>query len=302
MRNRVVAWSANKLNLKWYECFWAMLPVGLSVVGGALGGICGGVALACNIALMRSSRAAWQRYLATGVISVAALGAYLVSVKAVFVVVGPGTVASLRVDETLKRSPLLVAIQKADHAAYDKIRDTMIEIANQGKPDAEILRSASPLIGMITKRYLPVASDQAVVNFTRILTLEVDQIGAKNVDACFDFVFAPPGASSVNIETFVTPEVLQQDIAASSAVVDSGAAAPQPIPEKNQIAEALNEVVRQLVTRYGADSVNALAKPATLDHRLGCVMTSQLYKEALSLPAASSVPLLRFLYRGSANI
>jgi len=63
--------------LRWHERFWVGLPFGLVLVGGAVGGACGAAAAACNLRVMRGNRPALQKYLLTGLMSLAAVIAYL---------------------------------------------------------------------------------------------------------------------------------------------------------------------------------------------------------------------------------
>jgi hypothetical protein len=63
--------------LKWHERFWVGLPFGLVLVGGAIGGACGAAAAACNMRLMRGDRPPLLKYLFTGLISFAAVIAYV---------------------------------------------------------------------------------------------------------------------------------------------------------------------------------------------------------------------------------
>jgi hypothetical protein len=63
--------------LRWHERFWAGLPFSLVLVGGAMGGACGAAAAAWNLRLMRGDRPLLQKYLLTGLVSFAALIAYI---------------------------------------------------------------------------------------------------------------------------------------------------------------------------------------------------------------------------------
>lgn len=63
--------------LRWHERVWVGLPFGLVLLGGAMGGACGGAATACNVRLMNGHRPVLQKYLLTGLISLAALLVYL---------------------------------------------------------------------------------------------------------------------------------------------------------------------------------------------------------------------------------
>lgn len=63
--------------LKWYQWLWSGLPLLMLVQGGALGGLCGAVALYTNARMFREDLRGWMKYLVTGLISVLSFLAYL---------------------------------------------------------------------------------------------------------------------------------------------------------------------------------------------------------------------------------
>ena len=63
--------------LAWYEYVLIVLPLTL-LVGGILGGLCGGVAALVNARLMRSAQPAWARYALALLVMIAATLAWLV--------------------------------------------------------------------------------------------------------------------------------------------------------------------------------------------------------------------------------
>jgi hypothetical protein len=63
--------------LRWHQRLWIGLPFGLVLVGGAVGGACGAAAAACNLRVMRGDRPAFQKYLMTALVSLAAIVLYL---------------------------------------------------------------------------------------------------------------------------------------------------------------------------------------------------------------------------------
>jgi len=67
-----------KPKLAWYQHVWLALPLALIAVGGAVGGACGGAAWAINQSVFRKTEHPVLRYVLTGLISAAAVVAYLV--------------------------------------------------------------------------------------------------------------------------------------------------------------------------------------------------------------------------------
>jgi len=66
-----------KPKLEWYEHAWVALPFALVAVGGAIGGACGGAAWVINQKVFQKTQHPVLRYVWTGLISVAAVFAYL---------------------------------------------------------------------------------------------------------------------------------------------------------------------------------------------------------------------------------
>lgn len=65
--------------LAWYEWVWNGWPLVLLFMGGALGGLFGGLALALNLNIFRSQQSTALRYAITGAVSALALIAYLIA-------------------------------------------------------------------------------------------------------------------------------------------------------------------------------------------------------------------------------
>jgi hypothetical protein len=65
--------------LAWYEWIWNGWPIVLIFGGGLLGGLFGGAAVALNLSVFRSQQDPLLKYVLTGVISFAAVIAYLIA-------------------------------------------------------------------------------------------------------------------------------------------------------------------------------------------------------------------------------
>jgi hypothetical protein len=258
-------------------------------VGGAAGGLCALAAIACNLYVMRSRLRPVWRYSIAGLATVIATGVYL-SVAGLLTVV---LITAESVDRDLQKVPVFVALKKADAGGYAKLVEQLSDVRNR-TPDAIKTATGQAMLTAIN-RLAPHASDQAVIDRARVLTLELDQIGAKSADACFGFLYPGPG-SSMDWKQYLSPEVSKFDEAAVVSVLETAAADPRPVPEQSQIQDFMRQVVQRLVAQYGEDDVNLLGKvPASVDHARLCRITAAFYKEALSLPRDKAVQLLRFL-------
>jgi hypothetical protein len=64
--------------LEWYEYVWSGLPILMALHGGALGAVCGFVALQKSTAVFRGEGSKARKFLVTGLLSLAAVIAYFV--------------------------------------------------------------------------------------------------------------------------------------------------------------------------------------------------------------------------------
>lgn len=69
--------------LKWYHWVWSGLPLLLVLIGGALGGLFGGIAIVVNSRVFRSNQSIFAKYLLTGIVSIIA-GAVFFGAATVF--------------------------------------------------------------------------------------------------------------------------------------------------------------------------------------------------------------------------
>jgi hypothetical protein len=72
--------NADKQKLKPHEYAWAGWPLIMVFIGGALGGLCGGAAMALNVKIFNSSRSVKYKYGMTLLVSLASILIYIVAV------------------------------------------------------------------------------------------------------------------------------------------------------------------------------------------------------------------------------
>jgi hypothetical protein len=201
-------------------------------------------------------------------------------------------------DKQVLSDPTVAALHAADPELYENIRNKWLDNLNRGTSSAEEEAMIRGKIAQTVHKYLPLASNEAVIEFTRVYVSEIDQIGAKNVDACVSFLSPRPDELPLDVNKYVTADTIKRRSAAYVAVLASGATNPQPVPTEGEIKKNMHLVATRLVARYGeADAavIGDMHSP-TADHGKICTIFSALYKEVLALPVQDQVPLLRFFY------
>jgi len=88
--NYGVLMTEEENNMKWYEQFFCALPIALISIGGAVGGLCGGLAFALNISVFSKKLSTAKKYLFTTFITLGAVLSYFI-ILVILAIVFPDT-------------------------------------------------------------------------------------------------------------------------------------------------------------------------------------------------------------------
>jgi hypothetical protein len=174
----------------------------------------------------------------------------------------------------------------------------MVDAIRFGRSKAELAAIARPYIDNLYKKYVPVASNDAVTAMAQLVVIETEAIGSKSADACYEFLYPRPGRNTFVATDYLPREIQEHDLSTIATVIETGSASPQRIPTEEEISPLLKIVIDRLAKRYPINDIAALADPGspTVGHEKVCSMTTALYREVLTLPAKDKLLLLRFLF------
>jgi hypothetical protein len=209
-----------------------------------------------------------------------------------------GTVGEDDIDNQLQKIPMYVAIKRVDPEAYRNISAALIDAHKLGRSTAELIASTFPYISKLSKKYLPVASDEAVITTAQLIVIETEAIGSKSANACYDFLNPHAGSQPVILTEYINQQTQELDLSTTAAVIETGATNPQRVPTEKEVSPLLKKVIGKLAKRYSATELGALTDPSSpgIEHEKVCRMASALYREVLILPARDAARLLRFLF------
>jgi hypothetical protein len=283
-------WSLANSKLNWYEYLWAIVPLILVPIGGLIGGLCGGAAATLNVYFFNRKLRTTTKFGLTGIISAATIVAFLFIMRFITISIFTETQA----DRELQAFPVYVSLKKADPEGYAGLLADIVRLKSQSRPQTEIQAAVQGTLRDALRRFQAYASDQAVTDRVRLFVLEIDQIGAKSVDVCVDFIVPNP-QRPINLQDYVTPEVMSLDALSAAALLDTGSTGGRSLPEKKDIDAPLAQIRNALVAQFGEDDVAKLGAKQITDHGKFCKMNSAFFKLARSLPRAQAVPVRRYL-------
>jgi len=155
-----------------------------------------------------------------------------------------------------------------------------------------------PFVAAVTKKYMPTASDAAVTEMAQVRVAELDAIGSKDPEACYRFINPRPGEPAVSIADYVSGELVKRDLAASAAVIETGATNPQRIPTEAEISGLMRKVVLGLSRIYASNDLEMLSElnAPTVDRRKVCGIFGALLREITTLTARDQIRILRYMF------
>jgi hypothetical protein len=207
-------------------------------------------------------------------------------------------VTERNLDNGLQKISLYVAIKSADPEVYNKILTAMADALRLGKSEAELVAVARPYISTLSQKYLPVASDDAVIATAKLAIFEAEAIGSKSADACYNYFYPQSGSEPVILGEYLSADDQERDLSVTTAVIETGVSQPQRTPTKDQVTPLLNVVISRLLKRYPSSDIAALddAREAAANHQKACRMMDALFREVLTLPRTEATLLLRYLF------
>lgn len=209
----------------------------------------------------------------------------------------PETDVGAEVDAEFGKMAIFAAIRNVAPDTYAKIRAITVDAIVHKKSAAELSAAVAPYMRGLARTYLPTASDAAVIEFAKVIALELSDIAAHSTDDCYNFSYRPHEAKSLNVLPYLSTEVLLREQNALAELIESKQTpAPQRATDKD-ITPSRNYVTEKLIDQYGGADVEAYANAMAPnpDRAKVCRMTIAFYTEAFTLPPDEQARLLRFL-------
>jgi hypothetical protein len=204
-----------------------------------------------------------------------------------------------RVESTLLDMRVYRALQQHEPEAYKKIQSAIEDgIANK-RPKEQMWAATRPVIGEVTARRLPHASDDVLVKFGEHVVFATMLLHSKGGNACFSYI--NPGASeALDFTVLLGKDAAQKELELVADLVVSAAGKTRPAVTEAEAAPDAQAVIGKLLSKYSQEDIAALEKPNSpnIDKRRYCEVIADLYKEAIALPEPRNGRLLRYLMQG----
>jgi hypothetical protein len=199
------------------------------------------------------------------------------------------------IDQSLLEISAYQQIAKYDPNAYQEIRAEILDSLRKGESQPQSIARGRRLILGLVKKYIPRASDDAIIGYVNAMIQEIEELAAKDPELCYQFLF-PEKYGTPDTTKHLKPETQRADLNALAEVIRTAVEKPQAEPDK----VAGEAVVRKVLNTYyetRGDDVNLLKDPFApgVDKCKVCNLVAVLYREIVNLPKEKSSLALRYM-------
>lgn len=254
--------------------------------------LCGALAGLVASLLVRNSKERRAAFVAAMVVSFA----LLVTLSEIWLLPYlKGRRLSEQVERTLQQIPAYEEIKKADPDLYQKIVAIFVEAERKGEPQAVAAVRARAVIEEIIKKYLPRASDDAVVDYARVMVRELESLKGEE---CYALLF-PQRRGQVDLGEFLDPKTQEDDLRALAAVIRSATQNPQAPPDEKELKPIQAAFFKELSARRGEElSILRHMDDPKVDKEKACRLIVDVYKEIVGMEKREASLLLRQMLSG----
>jgi len=191
-------------------------------------------------------------------------------------------------------------LKNYEPSTYESIVQRFSREMKAGKHPSEIAAESSDTVLNLLAKYLPRASDDAVLNYARWFSAKAHEAVRQNPDALFVLVFGGGGKASTGDKASAYQALFKEKdpetLEIMAAILRTGAMQQGRPVDKARGEKLTQKVIERLWPVFGPDLV-ALADPykSKVSREKCCKMVLALFDGALSLPPDDGADLLRYL-------
>ncbi len=198
-------------------------------------------------------------------------------------------------EEEIDNIPYIISIKKYEPEIYNLMMQEMQNEVKKGKVGNSFITKISAKYSMVIfEKKLPVASDEAVINFIKTNNKIMNELKSIDVRYCYNYLL------SINVSDSIINSVTSQLnlLSALNDVIVSRSENPQEIPQLVEIQIYLDDVYNLLYQIYG-DDISILEEPSdpNIDKELYCTMIIDYYRLILELDSVDASKLTRWLMK-----
>jgi hypothetical protein len=204
------------------------------------------------------------------------------------------------IHKELQKTSLYQAIKRVEPETYHKILVAVDDAIRSGKSKAKVVALPQPFVYAVLRKHQTHASDEAIMALAELTVAEIEAVGRKDMNACYDFLFPGAAVRPVDFWEYVPPDSLERGLAAISDLTETTATNSKRAPPTKEVLQLQKLVIDGVTRRYSETFPLVLADPRSpkFSHETVCRAFGALFREVLTLPTRDRVQMLRFFFAG----
>lgn len=200
------------------------------------------------------------------------------------------------VNRQMNDIPFYKTLSVSDPAAYQRVKGILLDGVRSGEPtDKTALRIADAL-QEILPRYMPRASDDAVVAFANVMIHDLDELDRTNGDACYGFLYPHKYSGAGFAAKYLDSKSKEADLDVLFQVVETAIKRPQAEPSPEASNQLLKPIQVALFQKYGRDLMlfQGVARDSA-ERKKVCDISLNMFQQIAALPKTDASMVLRTL-------
>ena len=207
-----------------------------------------------------------------------------------------------RLSEGMLKLPLYAALKQIDPQTFERIVKQVADGYAQGATETEIIFGVRTAVSQIVGRYLPYASDAAVLESTDIAIEYMSGLKDADPESCVAMADNSRGARLRSDLTKLFPALSSRELEVNNSILESGTDGTRSVPTQRDIRPHLATLFDRLERRPALQlALINKTKLAPADYKPYCEVELAMLQEVRRMPRAESIEVLRYLFSHAAN-
>jgi hypothetical protein len=216
-----------------------------------------------------------------------------------------------RVEKELMSVPAFQQIARWEPVTYKKMKDAAVASTRRGESPAQVQGAVRGVLAGVLKQYIPVASDEALIEYMRVMIDEIEQMTAKDPEVSYAMLFN--NRVNVDVTKYIDETLQKRDMSALSEIIRTGVRKDAGYQNDQNAERVFVQVMEQFIADFGPDGrlpftmgrreappgtdmVEAMAiATAPVDKKKTCEMTVAFYRRILELRSDRAAQVLRMM-------
>lgn len=200
---------------------------------------------------------------------------------------------------TVRNIPLFATLSRLEPEWFDKTIDVFYGNLYKGLPENQLYARARASISELIVKYLPLASDEAVLAFGNLAAEQLGVLAAKDQVACYHFLF-PEEGPFVNVSDYFDNAMQARELQVVEMVFATAAVGQPREINPERVAELFLKIFTSMALAENSDAltlfVAAAEDPNSIDKEQMCDFSLQTFTHIMALPEDEAVELMRAMF------